>query len=68
MPDSWTARYVVFCSMDAQKVALEELLPGFVRVDQGGVTRLAQLQHEGYALHTALTAAPNRRDMVTSSG
>jgi intracellular sulfur oxidation DsrE/DsrF family protein len=36
-------------TMDAQKVALNDLLPGFVRVDQGGVTRLAQLQHEGYA-------------------
>jgi intracellular sulfur oxidation DsrE/DsrF family protein len=36
-------------TMDAQKVALDGLLPGFVRVDQGGVTRLAQLQHEGYA-------------------
>jgi intracellular sulfur oxidation DsrE/DsrF family protein len=24
-------------------------LAGFVRVDQGGVTRLAQLQAEGYA-------------------
>lgn len=36
-------------TMRAQKVELGDLLPGFVRVDQGGVTRLAQLQHKGYA-------------------
>jgi intracellular sulfur oxidation DsrE/DsrF family protein len=36
-------------TMKAQKVELPDLLPGFVRVDQGGVTRLAQLQAEGYA-------------------
>ena len=36
-------------TMEAQKVGLDDLLPGFVRVDQGGVTRLAQLQAEGYA-------------------
>jgi intracellular sulfur oxidation DsrE/DsrF family protein len=36
-------------TMKAQKVELPDLLPGFVRVDQGGVTRLAQLQAQGYA-------------------
>ena len=36
-------------TMDAQKVGLADLLPGFVRVDEGGVTRLARLQAEGYA-------------------
>lgn len=32
-----------------QKVELTGLLPGFVRVDQGGVTRLAETQAEGCA-------------------
>lgn len=36
-------------TMDGQKVGLSDLLPGFVRVDQGGVTRLAELQAQGYA-------------------
>ena len=36
-------------TMKAQELQLADLLPGFVRVDQGGVTRLAQLQAEGYA-------------------
>ncbi len=36
-------------TLKAQKLTLAELLPGFVLVDQGGVTRLAQLQAEGYA-------------------
>ena len=36
-------------TLEAQKLELSDLLPGFVRVDQGGVTRLAQLQAEGYA-------------------
>ncbi len=36
-------------TMRAQQLELADLLPGFVRVDQGGVTRLAQLQAEGYA-------------------
>ena len=36
-------------TMDAQKVSLADLLPGFVRVDEGGVVRLARLQAEGYA-------------------
>ena len=36
-------------TMKAQKVELADLLPGFVRVDEGGVVRLAKLQAEGYA-------------------
>jgi uncharacterized protein len=36
-------------TMKAQDIQLTDLLPGFIRVDQGGVTRLAQLQAEGYA-------------------
>lgn len=36
-------------TLEAQQLELADLLPGFVRVDQGGVTRLAQLQAEGYA-------------------
>lgn len=36
-------------TLEAQKLELGDLLAGFVLVDQGGVTRLAQLQAEGYA-------------------
>jgi uncharacterized protein len=36
-------------TMRGQKIELSDLLPGFVRVDQGGVTRLAELQVAGYA-------------------
>lgn len=36
-------------TMKAQEIGLDDLLPGFVRVDEGGVVRLAQLQAEGYA-------------------
>jgi len=36
-------------TMTGQGVDLADLLPGFVRVDQGGVTRLAELQAAGYA-------------------
>ena len=36
-------------TMQAQKLALADLLPGFIRVDEGGVVRLARLQAEGYA-------------------
>jgi intracellular sulfur oxidation DsrE/DsrF family protein len=36
-------------TMQAQKLDLADLLPGFVRVDEGGVVRLARLQAEGYA-------------------
>jgi uncharacterized protein len=36
-------------TMDAQKISVADLLPGFVRVEEGGVVRLARLQAEGYA-------------------
>ncbi|HZP20389.1 MAG TPA: DsrE family protein [Bauldia sp.] len=36
-------------TMKAQELTLDDLLPGFVRVDEGGVVRLAKLQAEGYA-------------------
>jgi len=35
-------------TMQSQKVALTDLLPGFVKADEGGVVRLAELQAEGY--------------------
>ncbi len=35
-------------TMRAQRVEVDELIPGFVRVDQGGVVRIAELQQEGY--------------------
>ena len=35
-------------TMAAQKVDEKGLLPGFVKVDQGGVVRIAQLQGNGY--------------------
>jgi intracellular sulfur oxidation DsrE/DsrF family protein len=36
-------------TIQAQKLALGDLLPGFVRVDEGGIVRLARLQADGYA-------------------
>ena len=36
-------------TMKAQQIEVTDLLPGFVRVDEGGVVRLARLQAEGYA-------------------
>jgi len=36
-------------TMKAQNLEIADLLPGFVRVDEGGVVRLARLQAEGYA-------------------
>jgi uncharacterized protein len=36
-------------TMRAQNVTLEDLLPGFIVADKGGVVRLAQLQAQGYA-------------------
>jgi len=36
-------------TLDAQKLTVADLLPGFVRVDEGGVVRLAKLQAEGWA-------------------
>jgi uncharacterized protein len=35
-------------TMRSQNVALKDLLPGFVSVEQGGVVRLAELQSQGY--------------------
>jgi intracellular sulfur oxidation DsrE/DsrF family protein len=35
-------------TMNAQAVGLDGLLPDFVRRDEGGVVRIAQLQSEGY--------------------
>ena len=35
-------------TMTAQNVALKDLLPGFVSLEQGGVVRLAELQSQGY--------------------
>jgi intracellular sulfur oxidation DsrE/DsrF family protein len=35
-------------TMNAQKVTLKDLLPGFIQVDQGGVVRIAELQSIGY--------------------
>lgn len=35
-------------TMNALKLDVADLMPGFVRVDQGGVVRLAELQAQGY--------------------
>ena len=35
-------------TMKSQKVALKDLLPGFVTADRGGVVRIAELQSQGY--------------------
>jgi intracellular sulfur oxidation DsrE/DsrF family protein len=35
-------------TLKAQKITLDDLLPGFVAVDQGGVVRIAELQAQGY--------------------
>jgi uncharacterized protein len=35
--------------MKAQKMTMEDLLPGFVSAEKGGVVRLAELQHQGWA-------------------
>jgi uncharacterized protein len=35
-------------TMKAQNVTLAQLLPGFVVADRGGVTRIAELQSQGY--------------------
>lgn len=35
-------------TMKALHVGLDELLPNFVQVDQGGVVRIAELQAQGY--------------------
>ncbi len=36
-------------TMHAQNVALQDLLPGFVIADKGGVVRIAELQSQGFA-------------------
>jgi intracellular sulfur oxidation DsrE/DsrF family protein len=36
-------------TMKAQKITLDDLLPGFVKAEQGGVVRLVELQSMGYA-------------------
>ena len=35
-------------SMKSQNVTVKELLPGFIAADRGGVTRIAELQSQGY--------------------
>jgi intracellular sulfur oxidation DsrE/DsrF family protein len=35
-------------TMKGQKVAIDDLLPGFVSLERGGVVRIAELQSQGY--------------------
>jgi intracellular sulfur oxidation DsrE/DsrF family protein len=35
-------------TMKATKITLDDLLPGFVNAEQGGVVRIAELQAQGY--------------------
>ena len=35
-------------TLDAFDVEIDELLPGFVEIPQGGVTRIAELRSQGY--------------------
>jgi intracellular sulfur oxidation DsrE/DsrF family protein len=35
-------------TMKAQKITLQDLLPGFVEASEGGVVKLAELQAQGY--------------------
>lgn len=35
-------------TIKSQQIELKDLLPGFVRVDRGGVVRIAELQSQGY--------------------
>ena len=35
-------------TLKSQKIGVEDLLPGFVSVDKGGVVRIAELQSQGY--------------------
>ncbi len=35
-------------TMRVQGVQIDELIPGMIRVDQGGVVRIAELQQQGY--------------------
>lgn len=41
--------YACIHTMEAMKLALADLLPGFTVADKGGVVKLAQLQGRGYA-------------------
>lgn len=34
--------------MQASKITLADLLPGFIAAEQGGVVRIAELQGQGY--------------------
>jgi intracellular sulfur oxidation DsrE/DsrF family protein len=36
-------------TLDATKLSVADLAPGFVRIDEGGVVRLAKLQADGWA-------------------
>jgi len=36
-------------TLDAQQLTVADLLPGFTRIGEGGVVRLARLQAQGYA-------------------
>jgi hypothetical protein len=36
-------------TMDAQKISLDDLLPGFVVAEQGAVVKVAELQAQGWA-------------------
>ena len=35
-------------TMKAQRITVQDLLPGFVAVEEGGVVRIAELQSQGY--------------------
>lgn len=35
-------------TLKAEQLTLDDLPEGFVRIDQGGVVRIAELQHQGY--------------------
>jgi len=35
-------------TMQGQKITLADLLPGFIKADEGGVVRIAELQAQGY--------------------
>ena len=35
-------------TLQAQKITLADLLPGFIKADEGGVVRIAELQAQGY--------------------
>jgi len=35
-------------TVKAQNIGVADLMPGFVKVDQGGVVRIAKVQAQGY--------------------